>query len=245
MTNRPLFAHIQPLSILGTEKKTNEEKKTWKQNIPGIVLEFSEGTFSFFSRVCVFFLSLRLGHTPKMAGNLRKKFRKKSGKIGSGLRAFFLEFPSRVRLGTPKCNNQRHVKPPEHLQNSRPPNTAGDASFFRSGSGEGPSEVLGGYKPKWVQQDFARVCQILADFDGFGQIWPDVRLQARLCANMTFSWGRTITRLTRVPGSSAFFFFVALFRPKHRKISRKQLEMAPFFSLRESQVARKSGDIPV
>ena len=40
-------------------------------------------------------------------------------------------------------------------------------------------------------------------------------------------------------------FFPALFRPKHRKISRKWPEMVLFFSLRETQVARNSGDIPV
>ena len=54
----------------------------------------------------------------------------------------FLEFPSRVRLGCPKPCNLRHFKAPEHFQNSLPPSTAGDASFFRSGSGEGLSEPV-------------------------------------------------------------------------------------------------------
>ena len=40
----------------------------------------------------------------------------------------FLEFPS-----------SRHLRLPEHFQNSLPPRTAGDASFFRNGSGEGLS----------------------------------------------------------------------------------------------------------
>ena len=54
----------------------------------------------------------------------------------------FLQFPSRVRLGCPKPYNSRHLKAPEHFQNSLPPSTAGDASFFRSGSGEGLSEPV-------------------------------------------------------------------------------------------------------
>ena len=54
----------------------------------------------------------------------------------------FLEFPSRVRLGSPKHYNSRHLKAPEHFQNCLPPSTAGDASFFRSGSGEGLSEPV-------------------------------------------------------------------------------------------------------
>ena len=56
------------------------------------------------------------------------------------------------------------------------------------------------------------------------------------------SWGRTITRLTRVPGLSAGFFFFHLC-PSNTRISRKWPEMSPFF-LRESQVAQNSGDIP-
>ena len=34
------------------------------------------------------------------------------------------------------------MKPPEHFQNCHPLSTAGDASLFRSGSGEGLSELL-------------------------------------------------------------------------------------------------------
>ena len=54
----------------------------------------------------------------------------------------FLEFPSRVRLGCPKPYNSRHLRLPERFQNSLPPSTAGDASFFRIGSGEGLSELV-------------------------------------------------------------------------------------------------------
>ena len=65
-----------------------------------------------------------------------------SGKTPESLSELFVEFPSRVRLGCPKPYNSRHLKAPEHFQNSLPPSTAGDASFFRSGSGEGLSEPV-------------------------------------------------------------------------------------------------------
>ena len=82
------------------------------------------------------------GHTPSTAGTFRKKFRKNSGKTPETLSELFLEFPSRVRLGCPKRYNSRHLKAPEHFQNSLPPSTAGDASFFRSGSGEDLLELV-------------------------------------------------------------------------------------------------------
>ena len=85
---------------------------------------------------------LDVGHTPSTAGTFRKKFRKNSGKTPETLSECFLEFPSRVRLGCPKPNNSRHLRLPERFQNSLPPSTAGDASFFRSGSGEGLSEPV-------------------------------------------------------------------------------------------------------
>ena len=46
--------------------------------------------------------------------------------------------PSRVRLGVPKPFTSRHLRLPKHFQNSLPPSTA----FFRSGSGEGQSELV-------------------------------------------------------------------------------------------------------
>ena len=82
------------------------------------------------------------GHTPSTAGTFRKKFRKNSGKTPETLSERFLEFPSRVRLGSPKPYNSRHLRLPERFQNSLPPSTAGNASFFRSGSGEGLSEPV-------------------------------------------------------------------------------------------------------
>ena len=113
----------------------------------------------FFFRFCAFFpaktacrkckfahkrakMCTKLGHAPSTAGTFRKKFRKNSGKTQETLSERFLEFPSRVRLGYPKPCNSRHLRLPEHFQNSLPPSTAGDASFFRSGSGEGLSEPV-------------------------------------------------------------------------------------------------------
>ena len=64
------------------------------------------------------------------------------GKTPETLSERFLQFPSRVRLGSPKPHNSRHVKLPENFQNSLPLSTAGDASLFRTGSGKGLSELV-------------------------------------------------------------------------------------------------------
>ena len=82
------------------------------------------------------------GHTPSTAGTFWRKFQINSGKTPETLSERFLEFPSRVRLGCPKPYNSRHLRLPEHFQNSLPLSTAGDASFFRSASGEGLSEPV-------------------------------------------------------------------------------------------------------
>ena len=92
-------------------------------------------------KACVV-LALLLGHTPSTAGTFRWKFRKNSGKTPETLSERFLEFPLRVRLGCPKPYNSRHLRLPERFQNYLPPSTAGDASFFRIGSGEGLSELV-------------------------------------------------------------------------------------------------------
>ena len=70
-----------------------------------------------------------MGHTPSTAGTFRKKFRKNSGKTPETLSERFLEFPSRVRLGCPKPYNSRHLKVPEHFQNSLPPVRLGTPLF--------------------------------------------------------------------------------------------------------------------
>ena len=61
-----------------------------------------------------------VGHTPSTAGTFRKKFRKNSGKTPETLSERFLEFPSRVRLGSPKPYNSRDLRLPEHFQNCLP-----------------------------------------------------------------------------------------------------------------------------
>ena len=92
------------------------------------------------SRISTIFTNAPLGHTPSRAGTFLKKFRKNSGKTPETLSELFLKFPSRVRLGSPKRYNSRHLKPPEHFRNSLPLSTGRGALFFRSGSGEGLSE---------------------------------------------------------------------------------------------------------
>ena len=79
-----------------------------------------------------------LGHTPSTAATFRKKFRKDSGKTQETLSERFLGFSSRVRLGCPKPYNSRHLRLPEHFQNSLPPSTARDASFFQKWFRRGP-----------------------------------------------------------------------------------------------------------
>ena len=79
---------------------------------------------------------------PSTACRFLKKFQENSGKTPETLSELFLEFPSRVRLGSPKPYTSKHLKQPEHFQNSVPLGTASDVSFFRIGSGEGLSELL-------------------------------------------------------------------------------------------------------
>ena len=79
---------------------------------------------------------------PQYGWDFPEEFRKKSGKTPETLSELFLEFPSPVQLGSPKAYNSRHLMPPQHFQNSLPVSTAGHASFFRSGSGEGLSELV-------------------------------------------------------------------------------------------------------
>ena len=63
-------------------------------------------------------------HTPNAAGTLWKNFQKISGKTAETLSEFLQEFPSRVRRGTPKPYDSRHLRSPEHFQYSLPPNRA-------------------------------------------------------------------------------------------------------------------------
>ena len=60
------------------------------------------------------------------------------GKTPETLSERFLEFPSRLRPGSPKPYNSRHLRLPEHFQNSFPSSMAGDASFFQKWFRRGP-----------------------------------------------------------------------------------------------------------
>ena len=80
----------------------------------------------------------KLGHTPSTAGTFRRKFRKCSEKTPETLSELFLEFPSRVQLGCPKPYNSRDLKPPEHFQNSLPPQYGWGRFFFQKWFRRGP-----------------------------------------------------------------------------------------------------------
>ena len=82
------------------------------------------------------------GQYPQYGWDFPEENPENSGKTLETLSELFLEFLSRVRLGCTKPYNSRHLKAPEHFQNSPPSSTTGDASFFRSGSREGLSEPV-------------------------------------------------------------------------------------------------------
>ena len=121
-----------------------------------------------------------VGHTPSTAGTFRKKFRKNSGKTPETLSERFLESPSRVRLGCPKPYNSRHLRLPERFQNSIPPSTAGDASFFRNWFGRGLSELV---------MEFPAVLGVFL-IGGGGGTYYGVRppIQFRRPQNLGFPW---------------------------------------------------------
>ena len=152
-----------------------------------ICKSFRQNFAAFFARVSeTFRLNFALGsflhnigHTPSTACTFRKKFLKNSGKTPETLSERFLEFPSRVRLGSPQPCDQRHLRSPEHFQNSLPPRTAGNSSFFRSGSGEGLSEpvmefpaVLGVFLTTTASQSAAICARFgVCIFRGFAKGW--------------------------------------------------------------------------
>ena len=85
-----------------------------------------------------------------------------SRRIPETLSEGFLQFPSTVRLGSPKPYNSRHLKAPEHFLNSLPPQYGWGRFFFRSGSGEGLSELL-----SWDSQQYWRYFSVLrANLEG-------------------------------------------------------------------------------
>ena len=54
------------------------------------------------------------GPYPITAGTFQETFRKNPGTTPKMLSELFLEFPSSVRLGSPKPYNSRHLKPPQY-----------------------------------------------------------------------------------------------------------------------------------
>ena len=65
---------------------------------------------------------------------IAEKFRKDPGNASER----FLEFSSRVRLGSPKPYNSEHLRLPEHFQNSLPPQHGWGRLFFQNWFRRGP-----------------------------------------------------------------------------------------------------------
>ena len=61
------------------------------------------------------------GQYPQYGWDFQEEIRKHPEKNPEALSERFLEFPSRVRLGSPKPYNSRHLRLPEHFQNSLSP----------------------------------------------------------------------------------------------------------------------------
>ena len=74
---------------------------------------------------------VRLGLSGRNSGKTPERPRKRSQSVS-------WNFPREYGWDAPNPISQGILRFPERFQNSLPPSTAGDASFFRSGSGEGP-----------------------------------------------------------------------------------------------------------
>ena len=92
---------------------------------------------------------VRLALSGRNSGKIPERPRKRSQSVsGNSRREYGWDAPN-------PCNS-RHLRLPEHFQNYLLPSTAGDASFFRSGSGEGLPEpamefpaILGVFLISW------------------------------------------------------------------------------------------------
>ena len=83
-----------------------------------------------------------IDHSPSTAGTFPWKFRKNSGKTPATLWELFLKSPREYGWDPPSPIIQRIWRLQSISRIISPPSTAGDASFFRSGSGEGLSEPV-------------------------------------------------------------------------------------------------------
>ena len=103
-----------------------------------------------------------------------------------------LELPSRVRLGTLKPYTSRRFKPPEHFQNSLQP--YGAPLFFRSGSGEGLSELV---------MEFGAVLRgrgICSSTEGTPKNSLNIRIS---CASILKGWAFIMSPLPNIATSSS------------------------------------------
>ena len=75
------------------------------------------------------FAAIQMMHAPSTAGT----FRKNSGKTPETLSESLLQLRSGVQLGSPKPYKSRHLRLPEHFQNSLPPVRLGTPLFSEVG----------------------------------------------------------------------------------------------------------------
>ena len=73
--------------------------------------------FAVFVKTAPFRLATKTRPYRQYGWDFPEEIPEKSGKTPETLPERFLEFPSRVRLGSPKLYNSRHLKLPEHFQN--------------------------------------------------------------------------------------------------------------------------------
>ena len=79
-----------------------------------------------------------MGHTPSTAGTFRKKFRKIPERPRKRSQSVSWNSPREYGWDAPNPYNSRHLRLPEHFQNSLLPSTAGDALFFQKWFRRGP-----------------------------------------------------------------------------------------------------------
>ena len=83
-----------------------------------------------------------IGHTPSTAGTFRRKFRKNSRKTPEKLSELFLEFPSRVQLGSPQTLSFKAFDGSRAFPESSPPPQYGRGRlFFQKWLRRGPLRV--------------------------------------------------------------------------------------------------------
>ena len=103
-----------------------------------------------------------VGNTPTTAGSFRKKFRNNSEKAPEALSELFLEFPSRVLLGSPKPYNSIHCSGSLKCLELY---GLGDPSRTLEGNSRKRSESVSGVFPEFFRNLIRKVSAVLG-------VWP-------------------------------------------------------------------------